>query len=354
LTGNAVHALRIEEDTKLDFKDVLIRPKRSTLKSRSEVDLSRRFTFRHTKNTFEGVPMIAANMDTTGTFEMVKALSKHKVLVALSKHYQPQEFVDFLKANPECSPFMAISSGTSESDFKKLKETVSKTDIKMLCLDVANGYSEHFVEYLRKVRKEFPDHIILAGNVVTGEMTEELILSGADIVKVGIGPGSVCTTRKQTGVGYPQLSAVIECADAAHGLGGCIVSDGGCTCPGDVAKAFGGGADFVMMGGMLAGHDESAGEVITGAGGKKRKLFYGMSSSTAMKKYAGGVAEYRSSEGKSVEVDYRGPVDATILDLLGGLRSACTYTGASKLKEMSKRTTFIRVTQQLNNVFGSA
>mmetsp|Transcript_1162 Transcript_1162/g.2518 ORF Transcript_1162/g.2518 Transcript_1162/m.2518 type:complete len:356 (+) Transcript_1162:71-1138(+) len=345
--------MHIEEAVKLDFKDVLIRPKRSTLKSRSEVELSRKYIFRHTKETWEGVPLIAANMDTTGTFEMVKALSKHKCIVAMSKHMDASQYVEFLKTNPECAKFMAISSGTSAADFVKLKDIVSKTSIKMLCLDVANGYSEHFVDYVRKVRKEFPEHIILAGNVVTGEMTEELILSGADIVKVGIGPGSVCTTRKQTGVGYPQLSAVIECADAAHGLGGCIVSDGGCSCPGDVAKAFGGGSDFVMMGGMLAGHDESAGEVIEGPGGKKRKLFYGMSSDTAMKKYAGGVAEYRSSEGKTVEVPYRGPVDSTMLDLLGGLRSACTYTGAAKLKEMSKRTTFIRVTQQLNPVFNN-
>ena len=118
-------------------------------------------------------------------------------------------------------------------------------------------------ECVAQVRAEFPNHTILAGNVVTGEMVEELILSGADIIKVGIGPGSVCTTRKKTGVGYPQLSAVLECADAAHGLGGHIISDGGCTCPGDVAKAFGAGADFVMMGGMLAGHDQSGGEVIS-------------------------------------------------------------------------------------------
>ncbi|NXU65492.1 GMPR1 reductase, partial [Horornis vulcanius] len=189
-----------------------------------------------------------------------------------------------------------------------------------------------------------------AGNVVTGEMVEELIISGADIVKVGIGPGSVCTTRIKTGVGYPQLSAVIECADSAHGLKGHIISDGGCNCPGDVAKAFGAGADFVMIGGMFAGHDQSAGDIIE-RNGKKVKLFYGMSSDTAMKKHAGGVAEYRASEGKTVEVPYRGDVEHTILDILGGLRSTCTYVGAAKLKELSKRTTFIRVTQQHNEVF---
>merc|ERR1719502_373181 len=220
----------------------------------------------------------------------------------------------------------------------------------MICIDVANGYSESFLMCIRQVRSKFPTKTIIAGNVVTGEMTEELLLSGADIVKVGIGPGSVCTTRKQTGVGYPQLSAVMECADAAHGLGGRVVSDGGGTCPGDVCKAFGGGADIVMLGGMLAGHQECAGEVVE-QNGEYFKVFYGMSSDTAMKKHSGGVAEYRSSEGKAVKVPYRGPIDETIRDLHGGLRSACTYVGAATLKELPKRTTFIRVTQQLNNVF---
>merc|ERR1711988_1867905 len=222
--------------------------------------------------------------------------------------------------------------------------------IPMICIDVANGYAEAFVRCIRDVRAKYPDKTIMAGNVVTKEMTEELIFAGADIVKVGIGPGSVCTTRKQTGVGYPQLSAVMECADAAHGLGGCIVSDGGCTCPGDVAKAFGAGADFVMLGGMLAGHEECAGSVIE-ENGSYFKVFYGMSSDTAMKKHAGGVAEYRSSEGKTVRVPYRGPIDETVRDVLGGLRSACTYVGAPELREISKRTSFIRVTQQLNTVF---
>lgn len=342
--------MRIENEVKLDFKDVLIRPKRSTLKSRSEVSLERTFTFKNSGKTWTGIPIIAANMDTTGTFAMAKVFAKHKMLVAMSKHFEVDEWVAFCKSNPECVDFVAVSSGTGDKDWKRLGEILAQTTVDKICIDVANGYSQHFVDYVRKVRAAYPTHVILAGNVVTGEMTEELILSGADIVKVGIGPGSVCTTRKQTGVGYPQLSAVIECADAAHGLRGHIISDGGITCPGDVAKAIGGGADFVMMGGVLAGHDESAGDVIERAG-KKRKQFYGMSSDVAMKKYAGGVAEYRSSEGKCVEVDYRGPVEATVLDLLGGLRSACTYVGASELKEMSKRTTFIRVTQQLNPVF---
>ncbi|XP_040824620.1 GMP reductase 2 isoform X1 [Ochotona curzoniae] len=313
----------IDNDVKLDFKDVLLRPKRSTLKSRSEVDLTRSFSFRNSKQMYTGVPIIAANMDTVGTFEMAKVLCKH----------------------------LAASSGTGASDFEQLEQVLEAIpQVKYICLDVANGYSEHFVEFVKDVRKRFPQHTIMAGNVVTGEMVEELILSGADIIKVGIGPGSVCTTRKKTGVGYPQLSAVMECADAAHGLKGHIISDGGCSCPGDVAKAFGAGADFVMLGGMLAGHSESGGELIE-RDGKKYKLFYGMSSEMAMKKYAGGVAEYRASEGKTVEVPFKGDVEHTIRDILGGIRSTCTYVGAAKLKELSRRTTFIRVTQQMNPIF---
>eukprot|EP00043_Microstomoeca_roanoka_P000688 m.28541 g.28541 ORF g.28541 m.28541 type:complete len:389 (+) comp10456_c0_seq1:70-1236(+) len=340
--------MRIEADIKLDYKDVLIRPKRSTLRSRADVDVERTYTFLHSKKTWTGVPLVAANMDTTGTFETAEVMSKNKMLVAASKHYQPEDWKD---RAPEVIDFMCASSGTSESDFECLKATIEHCPaINFICLDVANGYSEHFVVFVRRVREAFPDKTIMAGNVVTQEMVEELIMSGADIVKVGIGPGSVCTTRRQTGVGYPQLSAVIECADAAHGLGGHIVADGGCTCPGDIAKAFGAGADFVMLGGMLAGHDESAGELVQ-KDGKFFKMFYGMSSDTAMKKHHGSVAEYRASEGKTITLPYRGPLDATLKEILGSLRSACTYVGAAKLRELSKRTTFIRVTQQLNPVF---
>ncbi|XP_028649559.1 GMP reductase 2 [Erpetoichthys calabaricus] len=343
---------RIENDIKLDFKDVLLRPKRSTLKSRSEVDLMRTFIFRNSKQSYTGIPVIAANMDTVGTFEMACSLQKFSLFTAIHKHYSVEEWKQFAKTNPQCIEHVAASSGTGQGDFERLSEILEAVpNIRYICLDVANGYSEHFVQYVKDVRAKFPSHTIMAGNVVTGEMVEELILSGADIIKVGIGPGSVCTTRKKTGVGYPQLSAVIECADAAHGLNGHIISDGGCTCPGDVAKAFGAGADFVMLGGMLAGHTQSGGETIE-KDGKKFKLFYGMSSETAMKRHAGGVADYRASEGKTVQVPFKGDVEETTKDILGGLRSTCTYVGASKLKELSRRTTFIRVTQQLNTVFG--
>lgn len=344
---------RIDNDVKLDFKDVLLRPKRSTLKSRSEVDLKRSFTFRNSKQTYDGIPVVAANMDTVGTFQMAKALAKSGLFTCIHKHYSIEAWTEFANNNPGILEHVAVSSGIGENDFKKLCDIIEAVPgLRYICLDVANGYSELFVEFLKQVRQKFPDKTIMAGNVVTGEMVEELILAGADIIKVGIGPGSVCTTRKKAGVGYPQLSAVIECADAAHGLGGHIVSDGGCTCPGDVVKAFGAGADFVMLGGMFSGHDESDGEIIH-RNGKKMKLFYGMSSATAMNKHSGGVAEYRASEGKTVEVPYKGEVIDTVLDILGGLRSACTYVGAGKLKELSRRTTFIRVTQQTNNIFGS-
>nr|XP_042108862.1 GMP reductase 2 isoform X1 [Ovis aries]XP_042108863.1 GMP reductase 2 isoform X1 [Ovis aries] len=371
----------IDNDVKLDFKDVLLRPKRSTLKSRSEVDLTRSFAFRNSKQMYTGIPIIAANMDTVGTFEMAKVLCKFSLFTAVHKHYSLEQWKEFASQNPDCLEHLAASSGTGSSDFEQLEQILDAIpQVKYVCLDVANGYSEHFVEFVKDVRKRFPEHTIMAGNVVTGEMVEELILSGADIIKVGIGPGklvhwghwsplrwptpvenfililvtffsgSVCTTRKKTGVGYPQLSAVMECADAAHGLKGHIISDGGCSCPGDVAKAFGAGADFVMLGGMLAGHSESGGELIE-RNGRKYKLFYGMSSEMAMKKYAGGVAEYRASEGKTVEVPFKGDVEHTIRDILGGIRSTCTYVGAAKLKELSRRTTFIRVTQQVNPIF---
>lgn len=342
--------MRIENEVKLDFKDVLIRPKRSTLKSRSQVDLVRTMTFKHSKKNWTGVPIIAANMDTVGTFEMASVLGANKMVTALHKHYSEEELIDFVTKKPELTNFIAASSGSSDDDFKSICKVLDDTKIDMVCLDVANGYSEHFVDFVRKVRERYEDRTIIAGNVVTGEMAEQLVITGADVVKVGIGPGSVCTTRIKTGVGYPQLSAVIECADAAHGLNAHIISDGGCTVPGDISKAFGGGADFVMIGGMLAGHDESAGDVVERQG-KKFKEFYGMSSATAMKKHHGSVAEYRASEGKHVLVPYRGPVQDTVQDILGGIRSTCTYVGASQLKELSKRTTFIRVTQQANEVY---
>jgi GMP reductase len=344
--------MRIEPEIKLGFKDVMFRPKRSTLKSRSQVELRRQFEFRHSQREWDGVPVIAANMDTVGTFEMAESLAEHQLVTAVHKHYTPDQWKNFLTGRDDgfFSRFM-VSSGTGEADYEGLKRIMALDNrLQFICIDVANGYSEHFVEFVKSVRREFPDKTIAAGNVVTGEMVEELILAGADIIKVGIGPGSVCTTRVKTGVGYPQISAIIECADAAHGLGGHIIADGGCTSPGDVAKAFGAGADFVMLGGMLAGHIQSGGEIIE-RDGKQYMEFYGMSSARAMEKHAGGVADYRASEGKVTQIPFRGEVADTVRDILGGIRSTCTYVGAARLKELSKRTTFIRVAEQENRIF---
>ncbi len=360
--------MRIEDEIKLDFKDVLIRPKRSTLSSRKEVELKRTYKFKHSGWEWTGVPVMAANMDGVGTFNMAAELYEHMMFTCLVKSYSLEDFVN--KQEIPFGNYCAVSTGTSDRDWTKLQQILNTfTELHFICIDVANGYSEHFGDFVAKVRERYPTHTIIAGNVVTADMTQELILRGADIVKVGIGPGSVCTTRVQTGVGYPQLSAIIECADAAHGLGGHIIADGGCTCPGDVAKAFGAGADFVMLGGMLAGHDEGGGNVITkyfnekveqfrigekyefSAYKKQFVEFYGMSSDTAMEKHHGGVASYRSSEGRTVEIPYRGPVKNTVLDILGGIRSTCTYVGAPSLKQLSKCTTFIRVNRQINDVF---
>jgi GMP reductase len=342
--------MRIEDEIKLDFKDVLIRPKRSTLSSRKLVDLNRTYKFKHSGWEWSGIPIMAANMDGVGTLEMAEALYEHRLFTCLVKNYDVPDFEPTVKKIG--GNYMAVSTGTGNSDFERLQNIMDAyPELHFICIDVANGYSEHFGDYVQRVRKMFPKSTIIAGNVVTADMTQELILRGADIVKVGIGPGSVCTTRIQTGVGYPQLSAIIECADAAHGLGAHIIADGGCTCPGDVAKAFGAGADFVMLGGMLSGHIEGGGEVISEDGENPRIVFYGMSSDTAMEKHHGGIADYRSSEGRTVEVPFKGPVHNTVLDMLGGIRSACTYVGAPTLKQLSKCTTFIRVNRQVNDVF---
>jgi len=335
--------MRVDRDFKLDFDDVLIRPKRSTLSSRRLVDLNRKFTFRHSEDTWEGIPVIAANMDTTGTFEIANSLKKEKMLTAVHKFYSLDDWAKAIKSNQIDLEHCAITFGVEEAenaeDFFNFLKKNNLNKPKFICLDVANGYTEIFLDLVKRTRDNFSNPLI-AGNVVTGEMTEALILAGADIVKIGIGPGSVCTTRTVTGVGYPQLSAIIECADAAHGLRGHVISDGGCSTPGDVAKAFGAGADFVMLGGMFAGHEESGGELIENDG-KKYKQFYGMSSDTAMERYYGDIKNYRASEGETISLEYKGPIDKTIQQILGGLRSAATYVGAKDIKNLPKCTTFI-------------
>lgn len=370
--------MRIEQEITLDFKDVLIRPKRSTLSSRKDVDLFRKLRFKNYLNPetvsydFDGIPIMASNMDGVGTIQVANALSKECIFTCLVKTYEDQQLIDYFGShNDRRTEYTAMSIGITEKDYNKFKRVYSHTDvnIKYVCIDVANGYSQTFVEFVKKFRIEFPNIIIIAGNVVTGEMTEELILSGADIVKVGIGPGSVCTTRIQTGVGYPQLSAIIECADAAHGLGGHVIADGGCSTSGDISKAYAAGADFVMLGGMLAGTDQGGGNIIsklykTGEVyiddlgiqtdqliEKKFVQFYGMSSQTANDKHFGGLKDYRTSEGRTVLISYKGDINTVLQEILGGVRSTCTYVGASSIKELPKRATFIRCNDTHNRVF---
>jgi GMP reductase len=344
---------KIEEGLKLDFHNVLIRPKRSTINTRSAVDLKRTIKFKNriSLKSWDGIPIIASNMDTVGTFDVYSTLSKSKIITALHKFYDVADFTNYQEKNSMTfnPDYFMVSTGIQEQDFARLTRILASVECNWICIDIANGYIKSLVDFCKRVRAAYPDKIIVAGNVVTREIVEELILNGGvDVVKVGIGSGSACLTRMKTGVGMPQLSAIMECADAAHGVGGHIIGDGGITCPGDMAKAFGGGADFVMAGGVFSGHDENPGDLITNPDGSQSKLFYGMSSSHAMDKHYGGMDNYRASEGRVIRVPYRGPLENTVLDFLGGLRSTCTYINASCIKHIPLCTTFVQVSQQLN------
>ena len=344
--------MRIESDLKLDYKDVLLKPKRSKLTSRKDVEMEREFKFLNSGKEFTGIPIIASSMDGVGTFSMAKILQNYKMLTVLRKHYEPEDWDNAVASGLDLN-YVSICTGTNRiwdedaPDFLTLKVVLEKyPEIPFITIDVANGYHENFVDFVAQMRDEFPEQTIIAGNVITAEMTEELILRGADIVKCGIGPGSVCTTRLMTGVGIPQFSGIIECADAAHGVGGQVIADGGCVYPGDVAKAFGAGSDFVMLGGMLAGHEESEIDILDG-----KMEFYGMSSDRAMEIHGARKDGYRGSEGKEIKIPYKGKVEDTMTEIIGGVRSACTYIGATKIKDMPKCATFVQVLQQENQVF---
>ena len=355
---------RINQTPKLDFNQVLIEPKRSNMNSRSEVELHRTFTF---SNGYQwtGIHIIASNRSTTGTFDVYNTLMQYKILTALHKFYTAEDYLEY-KAQCEASKgskepkvfdpnYFMVTTGISDADFESLVYICSVIDVKWICIDIANGYIPNMLSFCQKVRKSYPNIVIVAGNVATPDMVTTLCTEGGvDIVKCGLGNGSACLTRLKTGVGMPQLSCIMDCGDAAHGLNRYIIGDGGITSPGDLSKAFCGGADFVMLGGVLAGHEENPGELIEkviNGETKKFKLFYGMSSTHAMMKYYGKKNEYRSSEGKVVEVPYRGQMKDTIEDYLGGVRSTCTYIGSKCIKHMSKCTTFVLVSQQLNNIF---
>ena len=344
--------MRIKEDIKLNFDDVLMEPKRSTLSSRRDVDMTRNFTFRNSGKQMNFLPIFASNMDGVGTFSMAKILQEYKMMTVITKTTGIEQWRKAV-GNGVRLQSVSVCTGTNvmwdkeAQDWITMQEVLkSFPDIKMITVDVANAYHQNMVDFIKKVRDEYPTKIIVAGNVVTPEMTEELIINGADVVKIGIGPGSVCTTRTMTGVGVPQFSAIVECADAANGVDGHIMADGGCVYPGDIAKALGGGAHCVMIGGMLAGHDESEQPVVDG-----KVEFYGMSSDRAREKHGKRKDGYRGNEGRLISLPYRGPVRNTVEDILGGVRSACTYIGARRLKDMPKCATFVRVENNINRIY---
>jgi GMP reductase len=344
--------MRINTQPKLNFDDVLLEPKRSTLSSRKDVDMTRKFTFRNSGKVVNFLPIFASNMDGVGTFSMAKVLQEHKMMTVITKSTTPDEWRTAV-GNGVRLQSVSVCTGTNKmwdedaQDYRYMQEILqSFPDIKFITVDVANAYHENFVDFIKRVRDEFPDKVIIAGNVVTPEMTEELIINGADVVKIGIGPGSVCTTRTMTGIGVPQFSAILDCADAANGVDGHIMADGGCVYPGDIAKAFGGGAHMVMIGGMLAGHDESEQPVIDG-----NVEFYGMSSDRARERHGKRKDGYRGNEGRHIKLPYRGPVEPTVEDILGGVRSACTYIGARRLKDMPKCASFVTVHNNINRVY---
>jgi GMP reductase len=347
--------MRILDDIKLDYQDVLLRPKRSTLVSRKDVLLERTFTFYHSPKKWTGLPIMSANMATSGTFEVARVLSKYKMITTFHKYYSVKDFEKFFKTfnNPD---YVCYTLGIRDKDIAQLKMMKRKKLLEkfsFICLDVPNGYLQGFLEVIKEVRKMCPKHIIIAGNVVTNEITEEIILAGADIVKIGIGPGAACTTRRMTGVGYPQLSAVIECADAAHGIAnergvGRIIADGGQQYPSDIAKAFCGGADFNLCGSLFSGFEQSGGETVI-KDGKKFKEYFGSSSNKAMRDFYGKKDIHRASEGRYTLIPHKGDMHDFIQDLMGSLRSTATYIGARQLKEFPKRATFLKVNRILTS-----
>ena len=344
--------MRIKEDIKLNFDDVLMEPKRSTLSSRRDVDMTRKFTFRNSGKVMNFTPIFASNMDGVGTFSMAKVLQKHQMMTVITKSTTLEQWKEAVGTGLRLQS-VSVCTGTNKiwdpeaADYKSMQDVLSSfPDVKMITVDVANAYHQNFVDFIKMVRDDYPEKVIVAGNVVTPEMVEELIINGADMVKIGIGPGSVCTTRTMTGIGVPQFSAILECADAANGVDGHIMADGGCVWPGDIAKAFGGGAHAVMIGGMLAGHDESEQPVVDG-----KVEFYGMSSDRAREKHGKRKDGYRGNEGRWISLPHRGAVEPTVEDILGGVRSAATYIGARRLKDMPKCATFVRVENNINKVY---
>ena len=344
--------MRIKQALKLNYEDVLLQPKRSTLTSRADVKMTRTFNFRNSKKQLEFCPIFASNMDGVGTFSMAKVLQEYKMMTVITKSTTLEQWKQAVGTGLRLQS-VSVCTGTNiiwdkdANDYKTMQDVLTNfPDVKFITVDVANAYHQNFVDFVKRIRDQYPDKIIIAGNVVTPEMTEELIINGADIVKIGIGPGSVCTTRTMAGVGIPQFSAIVECSDAANGVDGHIMADGGCVYPGDIAKALGGGAHMVMIGGMLAGHDESEQEIVDG-----KIEFYGMSSDRAREVHGKRKDGYRGNEGRLISLPYRGPVTETVEDILGGVRSSATYIGARRLKDMPKCATFVKTNNVQNRVY---
>ena len=338
---------------KIDFKDVLIVPNKTTIKSRKEVSLQREFTFKN-NTKWKGVPIISSNMDTVSDVKTFDILRQHDYITCFPKHYNKKWTLDFPKHLELVDNYM-LTCGTGDSN--NLIALVKKLYTfgihpRFICVDVANGYMKQLEDTCVQIKSFFPECILVAGNVVTPDSVYELMSQcGVDIVKIGIGSGAVCTTRLKAGVGYPQLSAMLECKSAAELGGGYLISDGGIVYPCDIAKAFAAGSDFVMCGSILAGHDESPGELVIAEDGQKYKTYYGMASETAVKKYNEGKMGYRTAEGKKVLIKLKGPLDTTIEDINGSLRSACSYTDSRNLEEFYNKSKFIEVNTTHNKIF---
>jgi GMP reductase len=350
--------MRISEKTYIDYNDVLIVPQRSSLDSRKNVLLSREYKIRG--KLLVGTGVIAANMNTTGSFSIARTLSTDGMYSALHKYHDQEDVIRFFSNGSTLEQNLIrdhvfYTLGTSDTEWAKLEYLTSKLPQsfmpQLICLDAANGYTKVFTDQLVLIRKYYPDSVIMAGNVVTPNMVEELIMLGADIVKIGVGSGAVCETRIKTGVGVPQLSAVDECAYVAHGLGAYICADGGITCVGDICKAFCAGSDFVMIGSMFAGTDECDGEWISSDNGPVLK--HHGSASREAQELVGEMAEYKTSEGKEVLVPRKGSISSIVQDIKGGIASCCTYIGATRIKDMPKCASFVKVNRTHNTLYNN-
>ena len=347
---------KISDDIKLSYDDVLIVPQANSFKSRKDIEVEVEYGFLHSSKVFRGVPIMTANMATCGTFEIAKVLSTYNIITTFHKYYTVSEYVDFFKEF-NSSYTICYTLGSREKDIEQLKEMIEMRlidNFDFICIDVPNGYIDVFIETISLVRGLCPNHIIIAGNVVTPEQTLKCLKAGCDVVKIGIGPGSACTTRRMAGVGYPQISAVLECSKVAQeyvaktGHRGRVICDGGQQFVGDVCKGFCAGADFNMFGSMFSGYDESGGEVVEFYG-KKYKEYFGSSSTKALNKFYGKKDKHRASEGRETYVEYKGSIHDFIQELFGGIRSCGTYIGAKGISEFFERSVFVRTNQQVTN-----